>query len=163
MMGDALKPGSGVAGEALVATAPLSNFGVLAALIFSGLPVRYPELELISVEGGIGWLPYFLERMDWIYTRHRYWTRSKLTEPPSHYFKRQMYATFIVDDSGTDALDRIGVGNVMWESDYPHSDTTWPDSRRFIDEQMGKLPDEDRHQVVAGNAMRVYGLGAARH
>ncbi len=97
--------------------------------------------------------------MDWIYTRHRFWTQSKLTELPSTYFKRQMYATFISDGAGIDALERIGVGNVMWESDYPHSDTTWPNSRRYIDEDMGKLSDEDRHQVVAGNAIQLYGLG----
>ena len=163
MMGEGLKPGSGVAGEALVATAPLSNFGILAAVIFSGLPVRYPDLKLVSVEGGIGWVPYFLERMDWIYTRHRFWTQSKLTELPSTYFKRQMYATFISDGSGIDALERIGVGNVMWESDYPHSDTTWPDSRKYIDEEMGQLSEEDRHQVIAGNAIQLYGLGGASH
>jgi predicted TIM-barrel fold metal-dependent hydrolase len=163
MMGKGLEPGSGVAGEALVATAPLSNFGVLAALIFSGLPVRYPDLRLVSVEGGIGWVPYFLERMDWIYTRHRFWTQSKLLELPSHYFKRQMYATFIVDGAGIDALKQIGVGNVMWESDYPHSDTTWPNSRRYIEEQMGSLSEPERHQVVAGNAVRLYGLAGRAH
>lgn len=157
MMG-ALEPGSGVAGETLVAMTPLSNFGVLANLIFSGVPARYPRLKLVSVESGIGWVPYFLERMDWTYERHRFWTKSSLTERPSTYFRRQMFATFLVDDSGIDAIERIGIDNVMWESDYPHTDTTWPNSRAVIDEHLAKLPESDRHLVVAGNAVRVYGL-----
>jgi predicted TIM-barrel fold metal-dependent hydrolase len=154
----ALQPGAGVPGEVLVASTPLSNFGVFANLIFSGVPARYPKLKLISVESGIGWVPYFLERMDWTYDRHRFWTKSALTERPSTYFRRQMYATFLVDDAGIDAIERCGVENVMWESDYPHTDTTWPNSRAVIDEHLGKLPELERHLVVAGNAVRVYGL-----
>jgi len=158
LMSGPLTHGSGIAGETLVATAPLTNFGIFADLIFSGVTARYPDLKLVSVESGIGWLPYFIERMDWTYTRHRFWTKSKLAEPPSFYFKRQMYATFIIDDAGIDALERIGVGNVMWESDYPHTDTTWPNSRKAIEEHLGHLSEEQRRKVVRDNAVRVYGL-----
>ncbi len=161
LMDGPLSHGSGVAGETLVATAPLTNFGIFAELIFSGIPARDPDLAFVSVESGIGWVPYFLERMDWTYTRHRFWTKSKLTELPSFYFRRQMYATFIVDDAGVDALERIGVENVMWESDYPHTDTTWPDSQKIIKEHLGHLPDEQRKKIIADNAVRVYGLDIA--
>lgn len=155
-----LTPGAGVPAETIVALTPLGNFGVFANVIFSGIPVRHPGLKIVSVESGIGWVPYFLERMDWTYTRHRFWTKSALTEPPSTYFRRQMYATFLVDDSGIEAIERIGAENVMWESDYPHTDTTWPKSQELIEEHLGGLPDAIRHAVLAGNAVRVYGLGS---
>ncbi len=153
-----LTPGSGVPGETIVAITPLANFSVFANLIFSGIPERHPNVDFVSVESGIGWVPYFLERMDWTYTRHRFWTKSTLKDLPSNYFRRQMYATFLVDDTGIDALDAIGSKNVMWESDYPHTDTTWPNSKQIIEEHLGHLDAGVRHQVLAGNAQRVYGL-----
>jgi predicted TIM-barrel fold metal-dependent hydrolase len=157
----ALSPGAGVPAETLVAMTPLSNYGVLANLILTGVPARYPRLKIVSVESGIGWVAYFLERLDWTYERHRFWTKSILTEPPSHYFRRQMYATFLVDDAGIDLIERIGPGNVMWESDYPHSDTTWPNSQAVIKEHMGHLAPDVLHDVVAGNAVRVYNLAGS--
>jgi predicted TIM-barrel fold metal-dependent hydrolase len=90
--------------------------------------------------------------------RHRFWTRSPLTEPPSHYFRRQIYGTFLVDDTGIDTIDRIGPGNVMWESDYPHTDTTWPNSQALIKEHLGHLSPDVLGDVLAGNADRVYQL-----
>ncbi|MDA8399695.1 MAG: amidohydrolase family protein [Actinomycetota bacterium] len=154
----ALGPDAGVPAETLVASAPLTNYGVLANVVFSGVPVRYPKLKIVSVESGIGWIGYFLERMDWTYERHRFWTHSQLTEPPSHYFRRQIYGTFLVDDTGIDTIERIGTRNVMWESDYPHTDTTWPKSRELIKTHLGHLAPEILHDVIAGNAVRVYSL-----
>lgn len=154
----AIGSGDGVAAESLVASAPLTNYGVLANLIFSGVPARYPKLKIVSVESGIGWMGYFLERMDWTYDRHRYWTHSPLAEPPSHYFRRQIYGTFLVDDTGIETIERIGPDNVMWESDYPHTDTTWPNSKAVIKEHFGHLSPDVKHDVLAGNAVRVYQL-----
>jgi predicted TIM-barrel fold metal-dependent hydrolase len=154
----ALGPDAGVPAETLVASAPLTNYGVLANVLFSGVPVRYPQMKIVSVESGIGWIGYFLERMDWTYERHRFWTHSLLDEPPSHYFRRQMYGTFLVDDTGIETIERIGIQNVMWESDYPHTDTTWPKSRELIKTHLGHLAPEVLHNVIAGNAVRVYGL-----
>ena len=75
-----------------------------------------------------GWLSYMKEWMDNVYRRHRFWTQLDMPEPPSHYFDRQVYGTFQEDKAGVAARHFIGVDNIMWASDYPHSDTTWPES-----------------------------------
>lgn len=153
--------GDHLAAETVVATAPLSNYGALANVIFSGALERHPGLRVVSVESGIGWIPYFLERMDHTWERHRFWTGSDLTRRPSEYFREQVFATFISDEAGVAALDRIGVDKVMWEADYPHSDTTWPHSRKVIAESFGDLDAAERAAIVGGNAIRVFGLDGA--
>ncbi|MCC7076276.1 MAG: amidohydrolase [Acidimicrobiia bacterium] len=151
--------GDHLAAETVVATAPLSNYGALANIIFSGVLDSHPGLTIVSVESGIGWIPYFLERLDHTWERHRFWTGAEIPRRPSEYFRDNMVATFIVDDAGIAARDSIGVANIMWEVDYPHSDTTFPHSRKILEEHFGHLPPEERHAIVAGNAMRVFGLG----
>ena len=95
---------------------------------------RHPKLKFVSVEGNIGWLGYWLEKSDRTYKRHRHWTKLELPNPPSHYYFRQIYSTFIEDEIGMMIRKEIGVDNMMWSSDYPHTDTTWPDSKKYIEE-----------------------------
>ncbi len=151
---------SGIPGmaEAFVTSAPLTNFDILCQIIWTGMLDRHPKLQVISSEGGIGWVPYFLERSDYTYEKHRYWTHSSLKQKPSEFFRRQCYVCFIHDEAGVFARHLIGVDNLMWESDYPHTDTTWPFSHDWVEKSMPGIPAEERQKITYGNAARVYNL-----
>ena len=130
----------------------------IARLALSGVLARHPELRVISVEGQIGWLSFALYYLDHIWEKHRYWTKSELTEPPSVFMRRQVYATFMEDPVGLRERHHIGVDNIMWSSDYPHSETTWPRSKQLTDEWFAEYPAEERKKICTDNVRRVYGL-----
>ncbi len=130
----------------------------LSMLIFGGALERHPGLQIVLVEGGFGWLGYYITQMDTTFGRHRYWTGTTIKEPPSFYFHRQVRATFIEDRAGMAVLPIVGPGNVMWSSDYPHSDSTWPNSRQYVAEQFKGVPPEEQRKIVAENAAGLYGL-----
>ena len=149
-------------GEFLVfySTAPVDIQTSLAHIIVSGVLERHPKLKLVSVENDIGWVGTWLGRLDHAFERHRFWSASgtKLPMKPSEYFHRSIYLTFQADKPGVENRKFVGVDNIMWASDYPHSDTTWPRSREFIQWQFGDLPEEERYKIVCGNAARLYNL-----
>jgi predicted TIM-barrel fold metal-dependent hydrolase len=127
-------------------------------LVLSGVLERHPELRVVSVEGQIGWLSFAHYYLDHLWDRHRYWTGSKLKEPPSHYFRRQVYATFMEDPVGLRECHHIGVDKIMWSSDYPHSETTWPKSRELTTHWFKDMGEHDRRLICADNARRLYHL-----
>jgi predicted TIM-barrel fold metal-dependent hydrolase len=134
-------------------------------VIFSGALERYPDLKIVLAEIGIGWLPYMLERMDDTYRKFLdapdFWrsqSRLALSMPPSAYFRRQISATFQSDLAGMRLLDVLGEDRVMWASDYPHADSTWPESRRAIEENFKNVPDGARRRILCENARELYGL-----
>jgi predicted TIM-barrel fold metal-dependent hydrolase len=130
----------------------------IATFIFAGILQRHPGLKLVSVESGIGWMAFLIPWMDHVFERHRYHTRSPLTEPPGFYFHRQVLGTFIDDVVGVRNRDIIGVDNIMWSSDYPHVNSSWPESRQYIEKHFGDVPADERRKMVGGNAARLYGL-----
>lgn len=137
----------------------------LAGVIFSGALDRHPNLKIVLAETGIGWLPYLIERMDHEYEKfldaEEYWRTHgglQLTMPPSAYFRRQVWATFQTDHVGMLLLDVLGADRVMWASDYPHADSTWPESRKAIEEHFKDTPQETRRRIVCDNARELYGL-----
>jgi predicted TIM-barrel fold metal-dependent hydrolase len=130
----------------------------IASFIFSGVLMRHPELKLVSVESGIGWMAFLVPWMDATWNKHRHHTQSKLEEPPSFYFHRQVFGTFIDDVVGVRNRDIIGVDNIMWSSDYPHINSSWPNSREYIEKHFGDVPEAERAKMVGGNAAHVYGL-----
>ena len=144
--------------EAFISLAPLGISELIAKLIFCGVCQRHPGFRFIVVETGIGWIPYFLERMDATFKKHRFWTQSIITEKPSYYWYRQGHATFIEDRSGVKLRHEAGLDNIMWSSDYPHSDSTWPRSREVVEEHFASVPAEERQKIVSGNAARLYKL-----
>ena len=144
--------------EAFVTMAPMTIGETIGMLIFGGVLPRHPNLRVVIAEGGIGWLAYYLERIDHVFEKQRYWAQSQLTARPSSYFHQQIFATFEEDLAGMRTYDLIGAGNIMWSSDYPHSDTTYPNSRRAIEQHLGSIPAVDRGAIVWGNAARIYGL-----
>jgi predicted TIM-barrel fold metal-dependent hydrolase len=144
----------------------LASHGVqeaFAALILSGVFERYPRLRMVSVEGGIGWIPYLNDRLDHVYRKDKDWADLKLTLLPSEYWRRQVWATFQDDVAGVTLAavlpSRQPPERLMWASDYPHSDTTWPNSRRVVAENFQGLPDEIRARIVWQNAAELYEIG----
>jgi predicted TIM-barrel fold metal-dependent hydrolase len=127
-------------------------------LIFTGVFERFPALHISMIETGVGWMPHFLEQMDDRYWRNRAWTDLPIGEPPSHYWFRNMSATFVRDDNGVRNRHDVGVDNMMWSTDYPHHGNDWPHSRRTINETMAGVPADEKHRIVAGNAVRIWGL-----
>jgi predicted TIM-barrel fold metal-dependent hydrolase len=144
--------------ETFIAIAPISICEVVSTLIFTGILERHPKLHFVLVECGIGWIPYFLERMDQTFNKHRFWTKSVITEKPSFYWYRQGHATFIQDLAGVAERHRAGLRNIMWSTDYPHSDSTWPKSREALEEHFKDVPAHERSLIAGGNAAELYGL-----
>jgi predicted TIM-barrel fold metal-dependent hydrolase len=107
-----------------------------------------------------GWLPYILERADDVWLDHRAWTGSHdlVPEPPSTYYYRQVYGCFFKDRHGLESLDRVGIDNITFETDYPHTDSTWPDTKRVAEDMMADLSDEQAYKIVRGNAIRMLDL-----
>ena len=150
--------------DAPVAVAASLSFGnamsSLCDFLFSGVLIRFPRLVLAYSEGQIGWLPYILERVDDVWREHRAWGGVKdiVPEPPSTYFHRQVYGCFFRDQHGLDSLDVIGADRVTFETDYPHTDSTWPDTRAVAEQLVKNLSDEEVYRIMRGNAIAMLGL-----
>jgi len=125
-------------------------------LMNSRLFERVPGLKVALSEGGIGWMPYIIERSDYTWERHRYYTGMADAQKPSDVFREHIFGCFIYDDAGLHALDRIGVDNVMFESDYPHSDCNWPHTRKMLAESVAHLPDDVCRKIAEDNARQLF-------
>jgi predicted TIM-barrel fold metal-dependent hydrolase len=132
----------------------------LVDFLFSGVLVRFPELRLAYSEGQIGWLPYVIERIDDVWEQHRAWAGLKdlVPEPPSTYYYRQVYGCFFRDRHGAQSLDVIGEDNVLFEVDYPHTDSTWPHTKKIAEHDFAGLSPLVVHKIVRGNAIKLYQL-----
>ncbi|MGE0383172.1 MAG: amidohydrolase family protein [Gammaproteobacteria bacterium] len=130
----------------------------LSALIFSGVLERYPGLKVVFGESGLGWVPYLIARMDQQFGKYN--SRSediRLSARPSEIFRRQVLMTFEEDDLGISLLDRIGADSVMWASDFPHGDTTWPNSHKVVEHShLSRIDAGDRYKILCGNAAKLY-------
>ncbi len=128
--------------------------------LLSGLFERFSNLKVAYSEGQIGWIPHLMHRMDVVWEENRGWggVGDKVPHPPSSYFKDHVFGCFFDDPNGLKLIDEIGEDNITYESDYPHSDSTWPRTREIAEKQMAGLTDEQRYKVVRGNAIRLFGL-----
>ena len=128
--------------------------------LMSGLFERFSNLKVAYSEGQIGWIPHLLHRMDVVWEDNRGWggVADKVPNPPSSYFKDHVFGCFFDDPNGLLLIDEIGEDNITYESDYPHSDSTWPRTRQIAEKQMAGLTDEQRYKVVRGNAIKLFGL-----
>ena len=127
-------------------------------LIFYGVLDRYPGLKFVSVENEIGWLPFMLQQWDYYYRRFRGVNPPLIDKDPSEYFYRQIYATFFRDTVGGHNLEWWGSDNCMWSNDYPHGNSTWPESRKYIERDLGHLPAEIRAKLLCTNVAKLYGM-----
>ncbi|WP_395106251.1 amidohydrolase family protein [Actinomadura sp. SCN-SB] len=128
--------------------------------LFSSVLHRHPKLKIGLSEGGVGWIPYILERADNTWRKHRHYQNINRTVPPSELFKKHIHGCFIEDDFGVENRHVIGVDRITWECDYPHSDSFWPGSRKRAEEALANVPDEEAHKIVELNARRLYNLPA---
>jgi predicted TIM-barrel fold metal-dependent hydrolase len=146
---------------AMVAIIPMQLDEALVGMVMSGMLEQRPNVKFVLGEGGLGWVPYVIERMD--HEHHKYYDKTqdhRLSMLPSEIFHRQVYATYEDEDLGVRLIPEIGADNVMWASDYPHGDSTWPNSRKVLAESpLAKLGDDVLRKVICDNAARVYGIG----
>ncbi len=143
------------------AVVPSSAFAAQAQfipnLIFSKVLDMYPTLKWVCAETGIGWVNYVLEGCDHEWERRHLWTEGISTRP-SDLFRRQIYVDFWYEKVGVQLRHEIGIDNIMWESDYPHSTSTFPESRTFVERTLGDVPPDDREKLAWSNAARLYAL-----
>ena len=140
----------------------LQPMRAMADLIWGAVPQRYPKLRFVVVEGGVGWVASLLGFMDHWWNDHRLWMEPKLDEAPSAYFKRQFWATFEDDRAGILTRELVGVDRLMWGSDYPHTEGTFPYSQEQIMRDFMGVPEAEVYQMVTGNAAQLYGLDPER-
>ena len=133
---------------------------LLAEMVYSGMFDRFPRLQMVFGEVNVGWVPVVLESMDDHYNRDRIWTKTELQRMPSTYWKTNFAATFIIDRFGIRNRDQIGSETIMWSTDYPHHRCDWLESQRIIAEHMQGVPAQEAAAMCAGNAARIYGIGA---
>ena len=132
----------------------------LTLLVASGALERHPGLKFVLVEGGVGWLAWVLQTMDEMQIKRHMWAEPKLNMKPSEYFHRQGYATFGDDQVGLMTRYVIGVENLMWGSDYPHDEGTFPHSREVIERTFEGIPEEEKRKIVGENAAKLYGFSS---
>lgn len=153
--------------------------GTMLDWLFSGVFERFPGLKISLAEGNIGWIPYFLERAEQVIDKQRYWVQRGIDYDPGagskqartdggahtidylnfdirQSFRDHVYGCFIDDIAGIRNLDLIGEDNVMIETDYPHSDTTWPNSIKLARDRLAGLSPEVQYKVLRGNAERLF-------
>ncbi len=137
----------------------VGGFGtVMANLIHAGIFDRYPKLKMVGVEVQAGWVPAVLEHWDDRYWRNRTMADCQLELLPSEYFHRNWLVTFIIDRFGVKNRHDVGVANMMWSTDFPHHGCDWPYSRKVIAEMFDGVPEDEKFQIICGNAMELYGL-----
>jgi uncharacterized protein len=149
-----------VRGQMLAAHAP-ATFAVLAQflpnLIFSGILDRYPRLNWVCAETGLGWLSYVLEACDHEWERRHLWTEGVMTRP-SELFKRQLYVAVWFERYGIESRHDVGIDKIMWETDFPHNTSTYPDSWKAVERVLERVPNEERQLILWQNAAQLYGL-----
>jgi predicted TIM-barrel fold metal-dependent hydrolase len=128
--------------------------------LLSGVLARFPNLRLAFSEGQIGWMPYMLERLDTLWRKRSYkdeWDPA-ITDYPSTYVAGHIWGCFFEDDFGITIRDKIGVDMITYEVDYPHQDSTWPDSLAYAEKALAGVSPEEIEKVVRGNAIKLFDL-----
>jgi predicted TIM-barrel fold metal-dependent hydrolase len=131
----------------------------LTSIIAGGILERFPHLKLVSAENDVGWLPHYMYRLDHAWEKYGLLMAEPLPRKPSEYMRRQLWATFQDDPVGPAAYKLYGESNYMWASDFPHTDSTWPNSRKVIERDFAGVPEEVTSKIVYKNAAELYRLG----
>jgi predicted TIM-barrel fold metal-dependent hydrolase len=148
-------PGNEAPFAVAIAVFATNSWWSTADLLFSGALQRHPNLKFMLSEGGVGWIPYLLERIDYTWERHRWYQPIDKETRPSDLFRKHMWGCFIDDFHGVDNRHAIGLDRLLIEIDYPHSDSNWPNSRKHVAENLAKVPDDEAHQIVELNARQL--------
>jgi predicted TIM-barrel fold metal-dependent hydrolase len=148
----------------MITVQPINIFPTAADLVWSRVLRAFPSLKFALSEGGIGWIPYFLERIDYVYKHHKAWTRQDFGgKLPSEVFREHVVTCFIDDATGVALRHDVGIDNITWECDYPHSDTTWPRAPEALMRCLGDAPDPDVRRITHENAMRHFRFDPFAH
>jgi predicted TIM-barrel fold metal-dependent hydrolase len=158
------KPSSDSATEVVACMFPLNALAACADWLYAGVPVRFPELRITMSESGIAWVPYLLDRLEFVET-HIFkqgndgglgvaWPSKDIS--PTEALQRNFWFTSFFDPTAYRLRDRIGTDRIMIEMDYPHPDSTWPDTQRFVRRQLEGLPEDEIAQITMTNVSDVY-------
>lgn len=131
-------------------------------LIHYGILERHPGLKIVSVENESGWMPWMFQQWDYYYNRFKKQNPPPFTRNPSSFVKDQIYACFFNDHVCGENLKYWGQDNIMWSNDFPHPNSTWPNSRKIIERDLGHLPPEVQRKVVCDNVSRLYNIDASK-
>jgi predicted TIM-barrel fold metal-dependent hydrolase len=152
--------------DCLITLTPMNIVQAAADLLWSRVIKNYPDLKIALSEGGTGWIPYFLERVDRTFEMHATWTLQDFGgKLPSEVFREHFLTCFISDPVGVRLRHDIGIDNICWECDYPHSDSMWPGAPEQLWQvlQDSQVPDEDIRKITHENAMRWYTFDPFAH
>ena len=144
--------------DVLITLQPMTIVQAAADLVWSRVLKEFPNIKIALSEGGIGWVPYFLDRIERTYDMHHHWTGQDLGDlTPTERFLRNVLLCFISDPVGVELVGRIGSENVCWEMDYPHSDSSWPtgpeDLHRDVDRRRTRRHRHRQHHPPHGHAL----------
>lgn len=133
---------------------------IMGTLILGGVFERHPELKVVCVEADAGWVPHYMYRMDHAYKRHRNWLPAgqDLSRLPSEYFAEHIYTTFQDDWVAFRSADMMNWRRLLWANDFPHSDSTWPDSQAMLEEHGRDLSEAQRRAILCDNTAELYGI-----
>ncbi len=141
--------------DTMITLQPMNIVQCAADLVWSPVFRKFRNLRIALSEGGIGWVPYFLERIDYVYKHHHVWTNQDFGDRlPSEVFNEHILTCFIDDAVGMEVRHHLNPDHIHWECDYPHSDSTWPDAPEMAMRYLDGLPDEDVNRITHLNAMR---------
>jgi predicted TIM-barrel fold metal-dependent hydrolase len=150
--------------DTLITLQPINIVQAAADLLWSPVLRKFPTLRVALSEGGIGWIPYFLERVDYVYKHHRAWTHQSFGDKlPSEVFLERIIVCFIDDEFGLANRDRLNLNMITWECDYPHSDSTWPTAPEALARYLGGIPDDHIAKITHENALRLFSFDAFSH
>lgn len=141
----------------------IGNARIVVNTILSGVFDRHPNLQIVSVESGIGWIPFILETLDYEMYENAPAELAKLERLPSEYFKTNLYATFWFEQAGGprrlhDLIDAVGADRVLFETDFPHPTCLYPDPLKSVEEKMLALPEDVTNGILGENARKLYRL-----
>ncbi len=150
--------------DVLITLQPMNICQAAADLLWSRIPKHFPNIRIALSEGGTGWIPYFLDRLDRTYDMHHGWTGQDFGDRlPSEVFRQHFLTCFISDPVGVQLRDLIGIDNIAWECDYPHSDSSWPEAPEELTAVAADVPDADLDKITHQNAMRWYSYDPFAH
>jgi predicted TIM-barrel fold metal-dependent hydrolase len=150
--------------DVMITLQPMNICQAAADLLWSRVVKQYPAIKIALSEGGTGWIPYFLDRIDRTYDMHRAWTGQDFGgKLPSEVFREHFLTCFIADPVGIRLRDLIGVDNIAWECDYPHSDSSWPSAPEELARVAADVPDDELNKITFENACRWYSFDPFAH
>src|SRR5216684_32199 len=128
----------------------------LTDIIFGGVMMRFPKIRIVSAENDTGWIAHYMYRMDHAFEKFGTLMHEPLDMKPSEYVRRNMWATFQDDAIGPMLFKFFGADNFMWASDFPHTDSTWPNSLKVIEQSFEGVPEEVTRKIICDNAAKLY-------